>query len=122
MENLAQEVGVSEDLARLWLMKQVRWQINLLVPKNILRSKFDATSLNSNSVDQADLFFLPHERLPRRRRFYKYALTVIDVACSRMNAAKLLTSKEFRKFQGFSGNLKKRPLRWPSVIQPDTGH
>ena len=35
VKKLAQEAGVSEDVAKLWLMKQAIWQIYLPVPKNI---------------------------------------------------------------------------------------
>ena len=66
MKKLAQEAGVSEDVARLWL-------IYLPVPKNI--TKFDVTY--PDSVHQADFRFL---RLPRGRKVYEYALTVVDVA------------------------------------------
>ena len=39
-----------------------------------------------NAVHQADLLFLPHDKLPREKKIYKYALTVVDVA-SRYKAA-----------------------------------
>ena len=74
VKKLSKEAGVSEDVAKLWLMKQAIWQIYLPVPKNIPRPKFDVTS--PNSVHQADLLFLPHDRLPRGRKVFKYALTV----------------------------------------------
>ena len=44
------------------------------------------------SDHQADLF-LPHDRLPRGRKIFKYALTVVDVA-SRFKDAEPLTYKE----------------------------
>ena len=56
VKKLSQEAGVSEDVAKLWLMKQAIWQIYLPAPKNIPRPKFDVTS--PNSVHQADLLFL----------------------------------------------------------------
>ena len=46
-----------------------------------------------NSVHQDDLLFLPHDKLPRGRKVYKYALTVVDVA-SRYKEAEPLTSKD----------------------------
>jgi len=33
-----------------------------------------------NKVHQADLLYLPHDRPPRSRKIFKYALTVVDVA------------------------------------------
>ena len=47
-----------------------------------------------NAVHQADLLFLPHDRLPKGKKVYKYALTVVDVA-SRFKAAQPLMSKGF---------------------------
>ena len=71
VKKLPQEAGVSEDGAKLelWLMKQAIWQIYLPVPKKIPRPKFDVTS--PNSVHQADLLFLPLDKLPRGRKVYK---------------------------------------------------
>ena len=89
MKKLSQESGVPEDDAKLWLMKQAVWQIFLPVPKNIQRPTF-AVEL-PNAVHQADLLFLPHDKLPRGRKIFKYALTVVDVA-SRFKAAEPLTS------------------------------
>ena len=42
-----------------------------------------------NAVHQADLLFLPHDKLPRGKKVYKYALTVVDVA-SRYKAAEAI--------------------------------
>ena len=56
-----------------------------------IRPKFDVTT--PNSVHQADLLFLPHDKLPRGRKIYKYVLTVVDVA-SRYKEAEPLTSKD----------------------------
>ena len=63
----------------------------LSAPCFILRPKFDVSS--PNAVHQADLLFLPHDKLPHGRKVYKYALTVVDVA-SCYKAAEPLTSKE----------------------------
>ena len=68
MKKLAQEAGVSEDVAKLWLIKQTIWQIYLPAPKHIPRPTFDAES--PNAVYQADLLFLPHDRLPRGKEVY----------------------------------------------------
>ena len=41
VKKLAQEDGVSEDVAKLWLMRQAIWQIYFPAPKHIPRSTFD---------------------------------------------------------------------------------
>ena len=43
MKKLAKKARVSEDAAKLWLMKQAIWQIYLPAPKHVLRPKFDVT-------------------------------------------------------------------------------
>ena len=85
IKQLAAAAKVSEDVAKQWLTKQALWQVCLPGPRYIPRPKFDA-------VHQADLLFLPHDKLPRGKKVYKYALTVVDVA-SRYKAAEALTSK-----------------------------
>ena len=89
------QLQVSEEEAKNWLKKQAIWQIYLPAPKYIPRPNFDV--FVPNEVHQADLLFLPHDRLPRgclrSRKTYKYALTVVDVA-SRYKEAEPLTTKE----------------------------
>ena len=91
IKKLANAAKVSEDVAKRWLTKQALWQVYLPGPHYIPRPKFDVST--PNTVHQADLLFLPHDKLPRGKKVYKYALTVVDVA-SRYKAAEALTSKE----------------------------
>ena len=98
-KKLAVAAKVPEDTAKQWLFKQALWQIYLPGPKHVLRPKFDVSV--PNEVHQADLLFLPHDKLPRGRKVYKYALTVVDVA-SRYKEAEPLTSKDSAEVaQGF---------------------
>ena len=53
--------------------------------------KFDVASLNT--ILQADLLLLPHDKLPRGRKILKYTLTVVDVT-SRYKQAQTLISKD----------------------------
>ena len=82
---------MSEDAAKQWLIKQALWQIYLPAPRYIPRPKFDVAT--PNSVHQADLLFLPHDKLPLGRKIYKYTLTVVDVASCYKEAGPL-TSKD----------------------------
>ena len=78
IKKLAKAAKVPEDAAKRWLNKQALWQIYLPAPRYVPRPKFDVAT--PNSVHQADLLFLHHDKLPRGRKTYKYALTVVDVA------------------------------------------
>ena len=91
IKKLAEAAKVPEDVVKQWLFKQALWQIYLPAPCYIPRPKFDVAT--PNSVHQADLLFLPHDKLPCGRKIYKCALTVIDVT-SRYKEAEPLTSKD----------------------------
>ena len=88
MKKLANAAKVSEDEAKRWLTKQALWQVYLPGPHYIPRPKFDVSL--PNAVHQADLLFLPHDKLLRGKKVYNYALTVVDVA-SRYKAAEAIT-------------------------------
>ena len=92
IQNLSATAKVSENVGRGCLKKQAIWQIYLLAPRHIPRPKFDTAT--PNEVHQADLLFLPHDNV--RRKTYKYALTVVDVA-SRFKAAEALATKESKE-------------------------
>ena len=102
-----------------WLLRQAIWQIYLPTPRRIPRPKFDVPS--PNAVHQADLLFLPHDKLPRGPKVYKYALTVTDMA-SRYKEAKPITSKNSDEVaQAFQKIYKRSPLTWPKMLQVDPG-
>ena len=74
-----------------------------------------------NAVHQAGLLFLPHDKLPRGRKVYKYALTVVDVA-SRYKEAEPLTSKNSDEVaRAFHTIYRRSPLTWPKMLQVDPG-
>ena len=109
---------MSEDAAKQWLIKQALWQIYLPAPRYIPRPKFDVAT--PNSVHQADLLFLPHDKLPRGKKIYKYALTVVDVA-SRYKEAEPLSSKDCRSCEDFPVDLQAQSFVWPQMLQVDPG-
>jgi len=83
------------------------------------RPKFDVPT--PNAVHQADPLFLPHDKLPRGRKVYKYALTVVDVA-SRYKEAEHLTSKDSAEVaKAFQAIYRRGPLTWPQLLQVDPG-
>ncbi|MEW8615291.1 MAG: hypothetical protein AB2610_19210 [Candidatus Thiodiazotropha sp.] len=83
---------MTEQQAKDWLKKQAIWQIYLPAPRHSPRPKFDVSK--PKEVHQADLLFLPHDRVGKRT--YKYALFVVDVA-SCYKEAKPLATKEVKK-------------------------
>ena len=118
IKKLAEAAKVPEIISKQWLYKQAIWQIYLPAPRHVPRPKFDVAT--PNSVHQADLLFLPHDKLPRRKT-YKYALTVVDIA-SRYKQAKPLTSKNSDEVaKAFQAIYKRGPLTWPQMLQVDPG-
>ena len=77
VKKLAAAAKVPEETAKKGLVRQALWQIFLPTPRHIPRPRFDVST--PNKVHQADLLFLPHDKLPRGRKVFKYALTVVDV-------------------------------------------
>lgn len=117
IKNLAAATKVSENAVKEWLKKQAIWQIYLPAPHNIPRPKFDVPV--PNQVHQADLLFLPHDRVGRKT--YKYALTIVDVA-SRYKGAEPLATKESKEVaEALSRIYKRSPLKWPNLLQVDPG-
>ena len=119
IKHLAAAAKVSADVVHSWLKKQAIWQIYLPAPprKRVPRPKFDVET--PNKVHQADLLYLPHDRVAKRT--YKYALTVVDVA-SRFKEAEPLTSKGAAEVaEALSRIYKRSPLKWPKLLQVDPG-
>jgi len=89
------------------------------MPKRIPWPKFDVPT--PNKVHQADLLFLPYDKLPCGRKVLKYALTVVNVA-SRYKEAEPLTSKNSDEVaQAFQKIYKRGLLKWPEMLQVDPG-
>ena len=117
IKKLTDASKVHENVVKQWLYKQAIWQIYLPAPRYVPRPKFDVAT--PNSVHQADLLFLPHDQL--RRKTYKYALTVVDIA-SRYKEAEPLTSKDSNEVaKAFKAIYKRGPLTWPQMLQVDPG-
>ena len=119
IKKLADAAKVPENVVKQWLYKQPIWQIYLPAPRYVPRPKFDVAT--PNLVHQADLLFLPHDKPPRGKKIYKYALTVVDTA-SRYKEAEPLTSKDSGEVaKAFQSIYKRSPLTWPQMLQVDPG-
>ena len=109
IKKLAEAAKVSENVALDWLQQQALWQVSMPPPRSIPLPKFDVPT--PNAVHQADLLFLPHDKLPRGRKVFKYVLAVVDVA-SRYKEAELLTSKNSNDVTRTFQNIYKRGPLW----------
>ena len=115
IKKLSEAAKVPEETAKKCLIRQALWQIFLPAPKCIPRSKLDVPT--PNAVHKADLLFLPHDKLPRGGKVFKYALTVVGVA-GRYKEAEPLTSKNSNEVAlAFKRIYKRAPLKWPQLLQ-----
>lgn len=92
--------------------KQAVWQVYLPALRHIHLPKFDLSAPNQHH--QADLLYLPYDRM--KRKIYKHALTVVDVA-SRYKHEKPLTTKDSTEVAGALERI--HTDRWPKLLQVD---
>ena len=116
ISKLADTAKVSEDEVKEWLEKQALWQINLPAPKYIPRPHWRVDK--PNKIHQADLLFLPHDTY--RKKTYKYALVVVDIAM-RYKDAEALTTKESSEVAKAFEKIYSRKLKWPEILMVDPG-
>ena len=91
-------------------------QIYLPAPKCIPRPHWRVD--NPNKTHQADLLFLPHDKY--RKKTYKYALVLIDIA-SKYKDAEALVSKESSEVAKAFEKIYSRKLKWPEILMVDPG-
>ena len=113
---LANVAKVSESIAKKWLEKQALWQIYLPAPNYVPRPHW--TVDKPNQIHQADLLFMPHDKV--RRKTYLYALVVVDIA-SRYKDAEALTSKDSSGIAKGFEKIYSRKLNWPHTLIIDPG-
>ena len=116
IQKLSSEANVSMSEAKKWLEKQALWQIYLPKPKHISRPHW--TESEPNKIHQADLLFLPHDKVGRK--IFKYALVVIDIA-SRYKDAEPLTSKQSDEVSQAFKKIYSRKLKFPQELIVDPG-
>ena len=116
VSKLANAAKVSDSVARDWLERQALWQIYLPPPKYVPRPHWSVDT--PNKIHQADLLFLPHDRVGKKT--YRYALVVMDVA-SRYKDAEALTSKESQEVAKAFDRIYSRKLDWPKTLIVDPG-
>ena len=116
VSKLANAAKVSEVEVRDWLERQALWQIYLPPPKYLPRPHW--TVDRPNEIHQADLLFLPHDKVGRKT--FRYALVVIDIA-SRYKDDEALTSKESQEVAKAFERIYSRKLRWPKTLLVDPG-
>ena len=120
IQKLAKASGSTKKEAEKWLLKQPLYQIYLPALKYIPRPN-PSLSLYAklNDFHQADILYLPHDKF--KKKTYKYALNIVDVA-SRYKGSYQLTSKYAKEVaQALQWIYENTPLTYPKTLIVDDG-
>ena len=120
IQKLAKASGSTKEEAEKWLLKQPLYQIYLPAPKYIPRPNASMSLYAMpNDIHQADILYLPHDKL--KKKTYKYALNVVDVA-SRYKGSYQLTTKNSKEVaKAFQWMYKNTELNFPKTLIVDDG-
>jgi len=113
MKMLSEESSEPPKVVKAWLAKQAPWP----KPRKIDHAHFYVTKVNK--IHQADLLYLPHDKLYGNT--YKYVLNVIDIASGYKASRLLKTKKASEVVEMFKDIYKKGPLRYPEELHVDSG-
>ena len=122
IQRLAKASGSTKEEAERWLLKQPLYQIYLPAPKYIPRPNASLSLYaKPNDIHQADILYLPHDKF--KRKTYKYALNIVDVA-SRYKGSCQLTTKNAKEvaqaFQWIYENIVDVASRYKGSYQLTT--
>jgi len=121
VKKLTAAAYVSEQVARDWLKRQAIWEIYLPAPCHIPRPMFDEE--RPNAVHQADLLYLPHDRvvIDRKAKTFRYALTIVVVGSRYKEAEPLADKSAAEVAEALSRVYKRGTFTWPRLLQADPG-
>ena len=120
IQKLAKASGSTKEEAEKWLLKQPLYQIYLPPPKYIPRPNASMSLFaKPNDIHLSDLLSLPHDKF--KKKTYKYALNMVDVA-SRYKGSYQLTTKNSKEVaQAFQWIYENTPLTYPKTLIVDDG-
>ena len=118
IQRLAEAMGSMKEEAARWLLKQSLYQIYPPAPKYIPRPNASMSLFaEPNDIHQSDLLSLPHDKF--KKKTYKYALNVVDVA-SRYKGSYQLTSQHAKEVaRAFQWIYENTPLNFPNTLIVD---
>ena len=120
IHRLAKASGSTKEEAEKWLLKQPLYQIYLPAPKYVPSPNASMSLFAKlNDIHQSDLLSLLHDKF--KKKTYKYALNIVDVA-SRYKGSYQLTSKYAKEVaQAFQWIYENTPLNYPKTLIVDDG-
>ena len=120
IQRLAKASGSAKEEAEKWLLKQPLYQIYLPAPKYVPRPNASMSLFAKPSdIHQSHLLSLPHDKF--KKKTYKYALNIVDVA-SRYKGSYQLTTKNAKEVaQAFQWIYENTPLNYQKTLIVDDG-
>ena len=120
IQKLAKASGSKKEEAEKWLLKQPLYQIYLPAQKYIPRPNANMSLFaEPNDIHQSDLLSLPHDKF--KKKTYKYALNVVDVAIRYKGSYQLTTKNAKEVAQAFQWIYENMPLNYPKTLIVDHG-
>ena len=120
IQKLSRASCSTKEEAEKWLMKQPLYQKYLLLPKYILRLNASMSLFAKPSdIHQADILYLPHDKF--KKKTYKYALNIVDVASKYKGSYQLATKNSKEVAQAFQWIYENTPLTYPKTLIIDDG-
>ena len=120
IQKLAKALGSTKEEAEKWLLKQPLYQIYLPAPKYVPRPNASMSLFaKPNDIHQSDLLSLPHDKL--KKKTYKYALNIVDVASRYKGSYQLTTKNSTEVYQAFQWIYENTPLTYPNTMIVDDG-
>ena len=120
IQKLAKASGSTKEEAEKWLLKQPLYQIYLPAPKYIPRPNASLSLYaKPNDIHHADILYLPHDKF--KKKTYKYALNIVDVARRYKGSYQLTTKNAKEVAQAFQWIYENTPLNYPNTLIVDDG-
>ena len=120
IQRLAKTSGSTKEEAEKWLLKQPLYQIYLPAPKYIPRPNASMSLFaKPNDIHQSDLLSLPHDKF--KKKIYKYALNIVDVASWYKGFYQLASKCAKEVTQAFQWIYENTPLNYPNTLIVDDG-
>ena len=112
IQKLSRASGSTKEEAEKWLMKQPLYQIYLPLPQCIPKPNASMSLFaKPNDIHQADILCLPHDKF--KKKPYKYALNIMDVASRYKGSYRLATKNSKKVAQAFQWICENTLLTYP---------
>ena len=120
IRKLAEASGSTKEEAEKRLLKQPLYHIYLPAPKYVPRPNASMSLFaKPNDIHQSDLLSLPHDKF--KKKTYKYALNIVDVASRDKGSYQLTTKNAKEVAQAFQWIYENTPLTYPKTLIVDDG-